>query len=72
VVLDLMMSNGSGWSFREEQLRDPAISDIPVIVFTSARQSDALRYVLKTTDILHKPVAIDDLIDTIGQRCRAA
>jgi CheY-like chemotaxis protein len=72
VVLDLMMSGGSGWSFREEQLRDPAISDIPVIVFTSARQSDALRYVLKTTDILHKPVAIDDLIDTIGQRCRAA
>ena len=72
VVLDLMMSGGSGWTFREQQLRDPAIADVPVIVFTAARQSEALQYVLKTTDILHKPVAIDDLLDTIEQRCRAA
>ena len=37
VVLDLMMPVMSGWEFRDEQLRDPAIAHVPVIVVSAAR-----------------------------------
>jgi CheY-like chemotaxis protein len=35
VVLDLAMPVMSGWEFREAQLADPAIADVPVIVLSS-------------------------------------
>jgi CheY-like chemotaxis protein len=35
VVLDLVMPIMSGWEFREAQLADPAIADVPVIVLSS-------------------------------------
>src|SRR5690349_7468544 len=35
VVLDLVMPGMSGWDFREEQLRDPEIADIPVLCVSS-------------------------------------
>ena len=35
VVLDLVMPGMSGWDFREQQLRDPAIADIPVLCVSS-------------------------------------
>lgn len=35
-VLDLEMPVMSGWEFRREQLRDPALAQVPVIVTSSA------------------------------------
>ena len=35
ILLDLMMPVMNGWQFREQQLRDPALAGIPVVV-TSA------------------------------------
>ncbi|MEW5851111.1 MAG: response regulator [Myxococcota bacterium] len=36
ILLDLVMAGMDGWAFREAQLKDPAVADIPVIVVSSA------------------------------------
>jgi CheY-like chemotaxis protein len=35
IILDLMMPVMDGWTFRAEQLADPTLADIPVIVLTA-------------------------------------
>jgi CheY-like chemotaxis protein len=69
VVLDLLMPGRNGFWFREQQLNDPAIADIPVIIFTGSETSDVLTQALKVTEVLHKPVSADALCDAIGRYC---
>src|SRR5512142_2554210 len=40
VLLDLMMPVMDGWSFREAQLHDPEISNIPVVVLSAAKDEN--------------------------------
>jgi CheY-like chemotaxis protein len=54
IVLDLMMPDMSGEDFRREQLRDPALADIPVLLYSAgfdlpeaAHRLGALGHVLK-------------------------
>ena len=35
ILLDLMMPRMSGWQFRDAQIRDPALSIVPVIVVSA-------------------------------------
>src|SRR4051812_4876455 len=35
ILLDLMMPVLSGWEFRRQQLQEPALSNIPVVVLTA-------------------------------------
>ena len=37
ILLDLMMPDMNGWQFREQQLRDQKMKDIPVVVMTASR-----------------------------------
>jgi CheY-like chemotaxis protein len=69
VVLDLLMPGPNGIWFREEQLKDPAIAEVPVIVFTGAEPSDVLTKALRITEVLHKPVSADSLCAAIGRYC---
>ncbi|HXH24763.1 MAG TPA: response regulator [Vicinamibacterales bacterium] len=69
VVLDLRMPGQDGYWFREQQLRDPAIAHIPVLVFTGASDADAARQQLRVDEVLHKPVAVDDLLAALSRHC---
>jgi CheY-like chemotaxis protein len=60
ILLDLMMPVMTGWEFREEQLKDPALSDIPVIVL-SASGIRAIEGAL----LLEKPIALERLLASI-------
>jgi len=40
VLLDLMMPVMDGWDFRTQQLQEPALKDIPVLILTAAGFSD--------------------------------
>ena len=67
ILLDLFMPVMTGWEFRAEQKKDPAIADIPVVVVTAfgsgvTRQIDA-------TTVLHKPLDLDRLINVIREYC---
>jgi len=69
VVLDLQMPNGNGWWFRDQQLADPAIASVPVIVFSVAAKNDYVKYALRARDVLNKPASVDELFDAIRECC---
>lgn len=62
VLLDLEMPGMSGWEFREEQLADPFIRHVPVVVASSAdrRSIDADAY-------LPKPYEISELCQVLAR-----
>jgi CheY-like chemotaxis protein len=66
VVLDLRMPQTDGYWFREQQLRDPAIAEIPVIVFTGSADPELLSR-LQLSHVLLKPFSVEDLLDAIGR-----
>ncbi len=62
ILLDLMMPGMNGWQFREEQLRDERLREIPVVVITASRLgSESIR----AREVLFKPVALADLLDAV-------
>jgi CheY-like chemotaxis protein len=69
VVLDLRMPGSDGSWFRQHQLEDPTIADIPVVLFTGAGDAETLRTTLRIEHVLMKPISIDKLLDVIGRYC---
>jgi len=67
ILLDLMMPVMDGWEFRRLQQNDPALSGIPVIVFSAAGR-DRIEQI-EADDYLCKPVDLDELLRILG-RCR--
>jgi len=68
IVLDLMMPVMDGWDFRNEQLRDPALKDIPVVVITATGFSEhTIRAQFGDVDLLHKPVPYLDLLGLLDR-----
>jgi len=61
ILLDLMMPGMNGWQFREEQLRDPALADIPVVVMTASRDLRGLQ----AGEVLYKPITLDRLLAVV-------
>ncbi|MFB6350826.1 MAG: response regulator [Bradymonadaceae bacterium] len=65
ILLDLMMPVMDGWTFRRRQLAEEDLADIPVVVFTSAK--DAGVEDLDVEAVLEKPAAIERLIETVDE-----
>lgn len=63
ILLDLMMPVMNGWQFREEQVRDPLLAGIPVVVMTASRQFDA--EVLDPCEVLPKPLQLERLLEAV-------
>jgi CheY-like chemotaxis protein len=67
ILLDMMMPEMNGWQFREEQLKDARLRDIPVVVITASRvQTDAIQ----AREVLFKPVALGELVDVVHRYAR--
>ena len=69
ILLDLMMPDMDAAAFREEQLRNPALSGIAVVIFSAdvgiaekARSMGAMGY-------LKKPVGLLELVDVVRAAC---
>jgi len=67
ILLDLGMPVMTGWEFREEQRRDPALAAIPVIVMSALPALEQKAKALNATDYLSKPIDIDNLIDMVAR-----
>jgi CheY-like chemotaxis protein len=65
VLLDLLMPGMNGWDFFAKLRERPALSDIPVVVHSSA--SD--RAPAGVTRVLQKPVAFERLISVVREYC---
>ena len=70
VVLDLAMPGTNGYWFREQQLANPALAPIPVVVFTGSANRERLAQ-LRVTDVLLKPFSVDRLFDAVSRHCAA-
>jgi signal transduction histidine kinase len=63
ILLDLMMPAMSGWEFRVEQRKDPALATIPVVVLSADGTPKAAA--IDADAYLEKPVGFDALAGTI-------
>lgn len=69
VILDMMMPEMNGWEFRAEQLKDPALAHIPVVVLTADGHASDKAKEIGAVAYLKKPLDMSDLLATI-ERCR--
>ena len=66
VTLDLMMSVMDGWTFRQRQLADPALADIPVICVTAFHEPAQASTTL-SAPCLQKSLDIEELFARLQQ-----
>lgn len=68
ILLDLMMPIMNGWEFRAEQLRDPNLASIPVVIMTAdGRAADKARTL--HADYLKKPIHLNALLELVNDYC---
>jgi CheY-like chemotaxis protein len=66
ILLDLMMPYMNGWEFRAEQLRDPELRDIPIVLLTASGYNDAtVRAEFGRVEYFPKPPSPERLLATI-------
>ena len=71
VLLDLMMPVMDGWDFRAEQVRRPALKDVPVVVISAAGFSrDSIHVQFPNLPFIAKPPDPDQLLATVRMVCR--
>ena len=71
VLLDLMMPNMDGRTFRAEQLLDPVIAPIPVVIVSPMTDVATTAEELQVAEHLTKPVPLRDLIQLVRRYCAA-
>jgi CheY-like chemotaxis protein len=71
IVLDLMMPVMDGRAFREAQMRDPELSDIPVIVVSAFHDVPYDSRELAASSYLKKPLKLKDLLQLVARHCHA-
>jgi CheY-like chemotaxis protein len=70
ILLDLMMPVLDGYGFRQQQLEDPALASIPVIVITADGKAAEKAKQLGTEVYFRKPISPPDLLRAIRKYCR--
>lgn len=67
ILLDLMMPVMDGFQFREHQLANSAIKDIPVVIMSAAGNVEGKRPAISANGYMKKPMDIHELLTTVGQ-----
>jgi CheY-like chemotaxis protein len=67
VLLDLMMPVMNGWEFRAEQLKDPQLSDIPVVVFSGHGKLEQNASSIGAVANLPKPISLQELLAVLDR-----
>jgi CheY-like chemotaxis protein len=69
ILLDLFMPEMDGWAFRREQLADPDLRSIPVLVISADRSAGSKATQLGAVGCLVKPLDFDDLLGQVSAHC---
>jgi CheY-like chemotaxis protein len=72
VLLDLTMPNMDGRAFRAEQLQDPGISPIPVVIVSAVSDVAEAAAELKVAAHVTKPVPLAELVKLVDRFCPRA
>jgi CheY-like chemotaxis protein len=65
ILLDLMMPEVDGWTFRRHQLADAATASIPVVIMSAVHEVRDAAASLRVTDILPKPIELETLMSMV-------
>ncbi len=68
ILLDLMMPVMTGWEFRERQLADSTIADVPVVCLSAVYDHTMVTERLKVP-CLSKPLDFDELLACVAAHC---
>jgi CheY-like chemotaxis protein len=69
ILLDLTMPVMNGWQFRNEQRRDPDLSEIPVVVLSAGEYLAEQMSSLEIDDFIRKPIELGHLLRKIERCC---
>jgi CheY-like chemotaxis protein len=69
ILLDLMMPVMDGQAFREAQVKDPALADIPIVVVSAYRDVQNHAEQLQAATYIKKPPRIEELVSAIARHC---
>ncbi|HTE56462.1 MAG TPA: response regulator [Kofleriaceae bacterium] len=69
ILLDLMMPIMNGWDFRSQQLEEPSLTTIPVVLLSGAGDVARHAMALKTAGYLIKPLRLDSLLHLVARFC---
>jgi two-component system response regulator MprA len=73
IVLDLTMPRLDGFAFRERQLADPTLPNIPVVVLSASRRPRVGAAGLRFDAFLSKPMHLPELLATVERLlCRSS
>ena len=66
-----MMPNMDGRAFRAEQLRDPGLSPIPVVIVSAVAEVEKAAEELQVAAHVTKPFPLEDLVEIVDRFCAA-
>jgi CheY-like chemotaxis protein len=70
ILLDLVMPGMNGWDFRQQQLKDDELKDIPVVVVSAtAVSSQSVKAQFGDIEFVQKPPSHKKLLEAIRRRC---
>ncbi|MET0594658.1 MAG: response regulator [Polyangiaceae bacterium] len=69
ILLDLMMPVMDGWQFRAEQLKDPVLSKVPVVVISADAGVHEKVTTFGAAAVLPKPISLDRLLRAVESLC---
>jgi PAS domain S-box-containing protein len=72
ILLDWMMPNCDGPTFRRQQRAEPELADIPVVLLTADGKVGRKSSDLAAVAYLRKPVLLDELLRLVEKHCRCA
>src|SRR5262245_64624414 len=73
ILLDLMMPGMDGWDFRSEQLRDPRLAAVPVVIVSASgfsRESIGMQF--RPAAYVEKPIERNELLEVIREVVRSS
>jgi CheY-like chemotaxis protein len=65
ILLDLIMPSTDGWQFRQGQLANPALAEIPVVIFSSFSNGARDAANLRAAGFITKPFTIQQLLSAL-------
>jgi CheY-like chemotaxis protein len=72
ILLDLMMPGMDGWDFRSEQMRDPKLAAVPVVIVSASGFSpESIRTQFRPAAYVAKPIERGELLDVIREVVRS-
>lgn len=69
ILLDLMMPVMDGWQFRAEQLKDPVLAKVPVVVISADAGVHEKVTTFGAASVLPKPISLDRLLRAVESLC---